>query len=140
MVYSNWINVDFEADTVHNPDASIDTLSWSATISAPKLVDSILNRGTVKVYLNISSDPVNNPLITPLPVADISLLGLFITPYFGKQSIILIATDDAGSFTQNNVNYWQYRYVLIPGSVPGRMATINWNNYAEVKAYLGLKD
>jgi hypothetical protein len=33
----------------------------------------------------------------------------------------------------------QYRYVLIPGGASVRR-NVNWNNYEEVKAYLGLKD
>jgi hypothetical protein len=37
--------------------------------------------------------------------------------------------------------YWQHRYILIPGGTPtGRYAKINWDNYAEVKAYLNLQD
>lgn len=142
VVYSNWIDVTYTADTVHNPDASIDTLGWSATINAPKLVDSILNRGTVKVYLNLnilSANPAN-PFITPLPLSDINIFGLFITPYFSNQTITLLSNGNASSFTESGVKYLQYRYVIIPGSMPARMATINWNNYAEVQAFLGLKD
>jgi len=40
------------------------------------------------------------------------------------------------------LKYRQYRYILIPGSVNARVAkpAVNWNNYKEVQAYLGLKD
>ena len=35
----------------------------------------------------------------------------------------------------------QYRYILIPGGVTtGRMRVVDWNDYKQVKAYLGLKD
>jgi hypothetical protein len=140
VVYSNWLDVTYQPDTIHNPDASIDTLSWSATINAPKLVDSIVNRGTVKVYLNMNLLNSGTAFVTPLPLADISIFGLFITPYFSTQQITLISNGDASSFTDSNVKYLQYRYVIIPGNVPGRMATIDWNNYDAVKKYLNLKD
>jgi hypothetical protein len=132
VVYSNWLDVAYQP--VKNQAG--DTLFWEGQIAAPKLVDSILNRGTVRVYLNAGNDPVANPFITPLPLSDVSLLGLFITPYYSKQLITLIATDDASSFTQANVKYFQYRYIIIPGVVSGRMATIDWNNYEELKKYL----
>jgi len=53
----------------------------------------------------------------------------------------LYSTEDASTFTSGGSKAWQYRYVVIPGGTAARTAkTINWNNYAEVKAYLGLKN
>src|SRR5215216_2936662 len=101
VIYSNWLDVKYESI----PDQSGGDPIWVGEISAPKLVDSILNKGTVKVYVNISDNPVADPLIAPLPITDFAVLGLIINPYFGKQSITLVATDDASSFTQNNVKY-----------------------------------
>jgi hypothetical protein len=48
----------------------------------------------------------------------------------------------------NGHNYYQFRYIIIPGgttalpvSVNGMKSnTIDWNDYNQVKAYLGLKD
>jgi hypothetical protein len=135
VIYSDWI------DTV--TFRGTDSTGWVAGISAPQLVDSILNRGEIKVYLNYGSDSADNQFITPLPVTDIFVLGAYINPYFSPQYITLAATTDASSFTLRTYHYFRYRYILIPGgTAAGRKPTggINWNNYAEVKKYLGLKD
>ncbi len=136
VIYSDWIDtVTFQGT---------DTTGWIAGISAPQLVDSILNTGEIKVYLNYGSDSADNQLITPLPVVDIFILGgVYINPYFSPQFITLTATADVSSFTLRTYHHFRYRYILIPGgTAAGRKPTggINWNNYAEVKRYLGLKD
>src|SRR5258706_10870021 len=46
IIYSNWLNVKYQGT---------DTTGWFAQIIAPKLVDSILNKGDIKVYLNAGS-------------------------------------------------------------------------------------
>ena len=124
------------------PDSSI----WAAEINAPKLVDSIINKGEIKVYWNIGSDSTNSQFVTPLPVIDLFLFGglISVNPYFSPQTITMLTNVDISSFVDNGNNYSQFRYILIPGGTAGRAApggkTINWNNYNEVKAYLGLKD
>lgn len=135
VIYSAWLNVIYEPA---NADSSV----WIAEIPAPKLVDSILNKGAIKVYLNIGSDSTNGQLVVPLPVWEAFLVGAIINPYFSNQTITLIATDNVSSFTRRGFRYFQYRYMLIPGGIPsGRgIKTINWNDYNEVKAHLGLKD
>ena len=56
-------------------------------------------------------------------------------------AITLIANQDLSTVVgPNNVKFFQYRYVIIPSSVPGRLATVDWNNYEAVKKYLNLKD
>jgi hypothetical protein len=135
IIYSAWIDVAYDPA---NADSSI----WIAEITAPKLVDSIVNKGAIKVYLNIGSDSTNNQFVTPLPVYEPFLVGAIINPYFSRQAITLIASGDVGSYTVRGYHYFQYRYVLIPGGTPsGRgVKTVNWNDYNEVKAYLGLTD
>lgn len=142
VIASNWLDVTFAADTIHNTDGSIDTLWWVGEIAAPKLVDSIVNKGTVKVYANMNfySNTPSTPFVTTLPLTDLAIFGLNITPYFSTQKITMIANANVSTFTDNNIKYFQYRYVIIPSSMPARMATINWNNYEEVKKYLGLTD
>jgi hypothetical protein len=140
VVYSNWLDVTYAADTVHN-GALIDTLGYAAEIDAPKLADSIINKGTIKVYWNVNT--AADPTIVALPYFETG--GLFggvpltVNTFFRIQKIFLYANFNVSSFTEQNQKVWQYRYVLIPGSTTGR-SNINWNNYAEVKAYLGLKD
>ncbi|HKO80922.1 MAG TPA: hypothetical protein VJU78_11030, partial [Chitinophagaceae bacterium] len=117
---------------------------WFAEIPAPKLVDSILDKGTIKVYLNMGSDSTNSQIVVPLPILDILLTGAIINPYFTTQLITLVSTDDVSSVEDNGNHYFQYRYVLIPGGSAARPGpngkTVDWNNYKEVQQYLGLKD
>jgi hypothetical protein len=138
VIYSPWLNVKFQGT---------DTTGWFAQITATKLVDSIINKGDVKVYLNVGSDSTNSQLIFPLPITDILITGAIINPFYQSQIINIVSTADVSSDSLRGYHYFQYRYILIPGgttalpvSVNGTKKSINWNNYNEVKAYLGLKD
>lgn len=140
VIYSNWLDVTYKPDTATNSTTGkLDTLGFSAEIPAPQLVDSILNKGTMKVYLNLNSSDTS--LVVSLPFTTRS--GILINPYFSSGLISLNSNADASTVTENGKKYLQYRYVLIPGgTAAGRKPNggINWNNYAEVKKYLGLKD
>ncbi len=138
VIYSGWLDVAFKPDTVHTGNV-IDTVGYFADINAPKLTNTILSNGEVKVYLNIGTSASMN--VVPLPI-DALLFGVIVSPVFQVGKISLIASDDVSTFTSTgNQKSLQYRYILIPGGTPsGRYATINWNNYNEVKAYLGLND
>lgn len=103
----------------------------------------------MRVYLNANVPAT--PFVVPLPFTDLfTLFGvLTINPYYSLNSIFLYSDQDASTFTvpsgpNAGQKAWQYRYILIPGGTAGRTApggkTIDWNNYNEVKAYLGLKD
>ena len=136
VIYSAWLNVTYVGS---------DSAGWSAQISAPKLTDSILNTGTMKVYLNYGSDSANSALVLALPLD--GNLGLVAEPYYETQLITIIAGSDLSSFTDNGNHYFQYRYVLIPGgttalptSVNGGKTSIDWNDYNQVKRFLGLKN
>ena len=146
VIYSEWLDVTYTADTIHNPDASIDTIGYFASIDAAKLDNTILNSGEVKVYLN--ANVPDQPYVVPLPFTDLyAFFGvLTINPGFYLNTIFLYADQDASSFTvpsgpSAGLKAWQYRYILIPGGTTARSyKSINWSNYSEVKAYLGLKD
>ena len=145
VIYSPWLNVTFEAFTDTN---------MIATIPAPKLSDSILNQGEVKVYFNAGSDSTNSQFVLSLPAYEPFLFSnntdpitLVINPYFSLDTISIIANYDLSSYAINGYNYFQFRYIIIPGgtstlpaSINGIKKSIDWNNYNEVKAYLGLKD
>jgi len=140
VVYSDWLDVTFEP-------ADADTTAWIAEIDAPKLVDSILDKGAIKVYFNAGSDSTDSQVVMALPIYEPFLLGAIINPYFTKQTITLISTGDVSSFIDNGNHYFQFRYILIPGGVHAGRATngnaiktINWNDYKQVKEYLHLKD
>ena len=128
VIYSDWIDTaTWIADTVHN-GTTIDTLGYFADLDVPALDTNILNRGEIKVYVNVSNDPTF-PIVFPLPFNNGSL---FIDPVFAPNIIELSSNGDLTNFP--------FRYILIPGGTHARQAKINWNNYNEVKAYLGLKD
>jgi hypothetical protein len=134
VYYSAWADVNFEGS---------DSTGYSAEIAAPKLVDSILNRGEIKVYWNAASDSTNSQFVIPLPVFDLFLFGDLVTmnPYFSNQTITLAANYNLSSYTLRNYHYGQFRYILIPGGRAARIASgIDWNDYAQVKKYLRLKD
>lgn len=129
VIYSNWLDVSYQEDT-DNPG------TWLAQINAPKLTNDIINKGEIKVYWNLGS--AADPLVVPIPYFD---GGTIINPLYDVGAIYLLTNaGDVGTATSGGVKFQQYRYILIPGVVPGRMATVNWNNYEEVKKYLGLKD
>lgn len=134
VIYSAWLDVTFEGT---------DTTGWFADIPAPQLSDSILNTGTMKVYANFGSDSANSQFIVTLPVTTELFTGVTMQPYFSNQLISLVSTANLSTVTDNGYKYFQYRYVLIPGGTAAARnakGTVNWNNYAEVKKYLGLKD
>jgi len=134
VIYSDWLDVKFEPFD--------DTLFWVAEIEAPRLVDSILRKGDIKVYWNRGNDSVGKLDIIPLPNHDPFFVGTIINPYFKENLITLAADLDASTFTINDSKRNQFRYILIPGSVnAGRGGkTVDWNDYKSVQAYLGLKD
>lgn len=130
VFYSNWLDVPFTP----NEDSS----TWTGQITATRLDSSIIQRGDIKVYVNIGT--VASPTIAPLPL-DALAFGLILTPLYQVGRIVLLASDDASTEGVTTQKTFQYRYILIPGGTStGRMATVNWNDYNAVKAYLGLKD
>jgi hypothetical protein len=132
VFYSTWLNVTFEGS---------DTTGFFGEITAPRLVDSIINRGEIKVYVNLGSDSTNAQVVVPLPLTEILLTGATIVPYFQVENITLVSDGNVSSRKIRNFNYLQYRYILIPGGRAARLASgINWENYAEVKKYLRLQD
>jgi hypothetical protein len=142
VIYSPWLDVTYQGlDTVHNNDGTIDTVLWGASITANKLTQAILDKGEIKVYFNWGTQA--NPDIAPLPILDPFFTGVIINPEFLVQKIDLYANLNASTFTnQQGQKQLQYRYILIPGSVAGRLSkpAVDWNNYNAVKAYLGLTD
>jgi len=138
VIYSPWLDVTYAADTVHIGSV-VDTLWWLANITAPKLTQTILDRGEIKVYVNWGTQA--NADVAPLPLIDVFFYGIFINPEFLLQRIDLYSNANVSTQGSGAAKILQYRYILIPGSVPsGRIRHVDWNNYNEVKAFLGLTD
>ena len=130
VIYSDWIDTaTWVVDTMHN-GAVIDTLGYHADLAVPALDTNMLNHGEIKVYMNLGSNPTF-PVVFPLPYNDGQV---FIDPIFAPNLIELQSNANLG------IPKIPFRYILIPGGTHARQAKINWNNYNEVKAYLGLKD
>jgi hypothetical protein len=130
VIYSNWIDtLVFKPDTATNMTThKLDTLGYFTDINVPKLTLDILNKGEIKVYVNAGT--VADPTVLPVPYNN----GLvFIDPSFFLSTIEL--------YSNARLTNVPFRYILIPGGTTARTyKSINWNNYNEVKAYLGLKD
>jgi len=65
VIYSDWLDVTYKADTIHDPQGKIDTLGYYAIVNVPKLTATMLNTADVKVYINTSD--ASDPVIYPLP-------------------------------------------------------------------------
>lgn len=130
VLYSNWLDLAYTADAVNG--------GFYADISAPKITDDLLSTGEIKVFVNLGTS--KDKVITVLPFSHGTTQ---ITPLFFTGGIQLDATVDASTAIDrtSGLKVNQYRYMLIPGGATLRMEkNIDWNNYEEVKAYLGLKD
>jgi len=140
VFYTDWFIVDYNPET--GPGGGV--TRYFATIPAPRLVDSIIARGEIKVYFNKGTSA--EPDVVTLPYYDPILFdpAVVINPIFSPGLIYLSSNLNMGTFDENNQKRYQYRYIIIPGGTSGRPApgakTIDWNNYKEVQAYLGLKD
>ena len=125
VIYSDWTTPAFVADTQHN-GAVIDTVGSHYSWTAAKLTADILNKGEIKVYINLGTTAA--PDVLPIP-------------YFDGQIIVNDEFSLSTIFMYSNVyiSGIPFRYILIPGGTAARSA-VDWNNYASVKKYLNLKD
>ncbi|NSL86175.1 hypothetical protein ECE50_005005 [Chitinophaga sp. Mgbs1] len=139
IIYSNWLDVKYEADTVHLAGGRIDTIGYYAVIDAPKLTQEALTSADVRLYINLSD--AANPTIALLPYVEESGIVIRFIAYKGK--LQLTSNINAGTIIDNRgAKRLQYRYMIAPGGTAARKAghDINWSDYNVVKAYLGLKD
>ncbi|OMP76172.1 hypothetical protein BW716_26190 [[Flexibacter] sp. ATCC 35208] len=138
VIYSEWLDVTYKPDTIHNANGSIDTIGFYAIIEAPKLTQALLSTADVKVYVN--TNDASDPVIFPLPYNARSGIYIDVTAY--TQKIQLYSNANVGTTLANDgKKYQQYRYMIVPGNTEARSAaSVNWSDYAEVKAKLGLKD
>jgi hypothetical protein len=128
VMYSDWLKPTWLIDTIIVSSTRRDTL-WYVDITAPKLDTNILNKGEIKTYVNLSSNP-SFPVVYPLPFNNGAV---YIDPVYAP-SIIELSSN-------YNLTGLPVRYVLIPGGTHARIGTtIDWNDYNQVKTYLGLKD
>lgn len=138
IVYSNWLDVKYEADTIHTAGGTVDTIGYYADIPAPKLTTQLLGTADVKLYINFND--ASDPSIAPLPYVQENGIVIRYVAYTGGLGIE--SNVDGSTYTANGKKYLQYRYMIVPGGTVARNAgnDVNWSDYNAVKAYLGLKD
>ena len=95
VIYSDWLDVAFLPDTVHNGSA-IDTIGFYSNITVSKLDIDMLSKGEMKVYINTNS--ADDPTIFALPYFDV-YTNISITPTFFLQTIELYS----------NIDPWWYK-------------------------------
>jgi hypothetical protein len=130
MIYSAWQDVSYTRQ-VPSPGDTI----YVAAIPAPKMTKDVLDKDEIKVYINFGT--AADPDIAPIPYFD---GGVIINPDFEVGSINLVSNVNAGTQTSAGNKYFQYRYILITGSVPARRDASFWNNYAEVQRAFNIPD
>ncbi|WP_276503011.1 hypothetical protein [Terrimonas pollutisoli] len=138
VIYSAWLTSAFKADTFRTTGNVLDTAGFYVDIDAPKLDLAMLDRGEMKVYVNLGTPA--EPVVYPLPF----LGAVYIEPIFLLNTVEIYSSGSKSPNLQAALGQTPFRYILIPGGTAGRTApggkTIDWNNYKEVQAYLGLKD
>lgn len=139
VIYSDWLDVQYKADTIHTAGGTVDTIGYYADIDAPKLTIEALTTADVRLYINLTD--AADPTIALLPyVAENGVLVRYIAY---NSTLQLISNVDASTYTNNQgKKMLQYRYMIAPGGTVARKAggEIDWKDYNVVKAHLGLKD
>lgn len=130
VLYSDWLDLGFSLDQASGV--------FFTQINETKVTEDLLSKGEIKVFINLGT--AAQKVVAPLPFVSGEVQ---ITPAYATGVIELDANVNASTATDQTTGnkFRQYRYVLIPGGAHVRMnKQINWNNYEEVKNYLGLKD
>ncbi len=118
VIYSPWISVSFTGSGS----------SYTGNITATPITQAVLDRADIRVYWSESGR------VLTLPYAEV----IGSTTYTVHQRFYVGRIELRASYA---LGTQQMRYVIIPGGVPtGRLASINWNDYNEVKAALNLPD
>ncbi|PSL47538.1 hypothetical protein CLV51_102395 [Chitinophaga niastensis] len=138
VIYSAWLDVKYApAQTRTNPNGTIDTVLYIATLPALKLDSVLLGNAVVNVFFNLGT--ATAPNVVPLTYTDEN--GFLIRFVASPKLITLLANAPINTVNTTAGKRYQYRYVIIPGGVTARSAnSINWKDYTQVKTYLNLQD
>ncbi|KAB7731014.1 collagen-like protein [Rudanella paleaurantiibacter] len=120
VIYSPWVSVNFSGSAA----------PFTANINAPQITQTVLDRADIRVYWQ------ENGRVIPLPYAEV----VGNVTYTVHQRFFVGRIELRASYPINATQ--QMRYVIIPGGVStgGRLASIDWTDYARVKAALNLPD
>lgn len=137
VIYSNWLSFQqIQRDT------SVDaTLLKVNHIPAPRLTQTIIDRGVVMVYWRYQSTVIQLPYTSdagsgtgPSKTSTIN--------YIPKPGVIYITRYTHDNSASHGFGAVQFRYVLIPGGVSAQasLKNVDINNYDAVRIALGLPD
>lgn len=117
VIYSDWATVTFTGSGT----------SWTGKITAPKVTQEIMDKGLVRTYFKFGNDVYEGTYTNLTGGATTAIY-----QYLSLGNINLRATFNAT---------YPWRYVIIPGgTASGRLANIDYSNYAEVKKAYNIPD
>lgn len=129
VIYSDWISGSGFADS------SFDGSNYKVCyVPAPEIVDSILQKGTVLMYLSFGQGNFVLPY-TSYAGANASVISFI--PAAGKIIITRFTLDNSRSVALATT--LKYRYVIIPGGVAS-LGVINWKDYPTISKLYNFKD
>jgi hypothetical protein len=141
VIYSDWIT-----PATYTKTTVFGTVHFSSIITAAKITQDILDKGTVIVYGKLSGYnpviwPVDNVAALPIIITYMSGANSNIDTWSGITSLGQIQIDLTSSTNAYSSisNAHSFRYVIIPGGVH-TTANINLKNYAQVKQAFHLTD
>jgi hypothetical protein len=121
VIYSDWVSVT----------ATNDGTTWTGGITAPKITQEILNKGTILVFNQFQGSTVY-----PLPILYTDTILNYVTYVCSLSQITISSNFDA--FTPGD----KYRYIIIPGgtSVNGKMTPTDYKkmSYTQVCSTLNI--
>ncbi len=134
VIYSGWVSFQqAERDTV------IDGTNLKVNhLPAPRLTQTILDRGDIKVYMRFLTSVFPLPYTSDAGPGNVANTVSFL-PKPGLIYVTRYAHNNSGSIGFGAV---QFRYVLIPGGVQAsaQLAGVDVDNYQAVKVALGILD
>lgn len=116
VIYSQWLGIEFTQ-----------AVFWHAEIQTAKITPDIINKGMVLVYFKASASNA------PVYKLNYNLGNTFLIQSIAPGQIILNASQD-----YSDPNY-QFRYVIVPGSVLSPHLKFNPGNYNEVMNILDIQ-
>jgi len=130
VIYSPWIDTLHFLPIKDTNGTIVDTIGYFADITAPRVDIDMLDKGQIKVYMNLGT--AADPVVFPIP---------FNNGVVFIDAIFFLGTIELNSNADLTALQLPFRYILIPGGTPARSAnSIDWNDYKQVQKYLGLKD
>ena len=109
------------------------TYEWDTDLGVSAVSQSILDRGTVNVFM--STDGGSNWLALPF-----SFTGAEFNFLYKVGTVTVAYSWDNGVLPSSAPNTCKFKVIVVPGSIVRNNPHIDWNNYSEVRARFNLND